>query len=162
MINVNMTSPEGVTLATGGKYCADNVKVTPTFEFAANAKRWTVTFASDVAADTKIVSADAWIAEHYADEGLVLVMIQRGAFVTASNIAFTVGTNNSDTSVMAQARRSVNDTTITSQVGVAMVSYGTNPAMGYFGTTSDGDVWLGGQSGRGYKAGEYTLIGFLR
>lgn len=29
MINVNMTDKAGVTLATAGKYCADNVKVTP-------------------------------------------------------------------------------------------------------------------------------------
>ena len=29
MINVNMTNKAGVTLATAGKYCADNVKVTP-------------------------------------------------------------------------------------------------------------------------------------
>ena len=29
MINVNMTGKAGVTLATAGKYCADNVKVTP-------------------------------------------------------------------------------------------------------------------------------------
>ena len=29
MININMTNKAGVTLATAGKYCADNVKVTP-------------------------------------------------------------------------------------------------------------------------------------
>ena len=32
MINVNMTEKAGVTLATAGKYCADNVKVTPSAE----------------------------------------------------------------------------------------------------------------------------------
>ena len=32
MINVNMTDKAGVTLATAGKYCADNVKVTPSAE----------------------------------------------------------------------------------------------------------------------------------
>ena len=32
MINVNMTGKAGVTLATAGKYCADNVKVTPSAE----------------------------------------------------------------------------------------------------------------------------------
>ena len=30
-INVNMTSADGVTLATGGKYCADNIRVKQTF-----------------------------------------------------------------------------------------------------------------------------------
>lgn len=32
MINVQMTSPEGVTLATSGKYCSDNVSVTPVLQ----------------------------------------------------------------------------------------------------------------------------------
>ena len=32
MININMTNKAGVTLATAGKYCADNVKVTPSAE----------------------------------------------------------------------------------------------------------------------------------
>ena len=29
MININMTNKAGVTLATAGKYCDQNVKVTP-------------------------------------------------------------------------------------------------------------------------------------
>ena len=32
MINVDMPTKEGVTLATSGKYCEDNIKVTPSFE----------------------------------------------------------------------------------------------------------------------------------
>lgn len=32
MINVDMPTKEGITLATSGKYCEDNIKVTPSFE----------------------------------------------------------------------------------------------------------------------------------
>ena len=115
MINVSMTGDSGVTLATAGKYCPDNVKVTPvstikntadataaaddilsgktayingakvTGSKADNVRKWTVTIASDLSADTVLVT-DAWIGQHYTDSNLEISYCKNESLQTTSNI----------------------------------------------------------------------------
>lgn len=69
-INVNMISPDGVTLATSGKYCEDNVQVVPTFWLAENARHWEYTITGAVSNSVVTVLQDDWLKEHYNDENL--------------------------------------------------------------------------------------------
>ncbi len=77
MINVKMTSPEGVTLNTGGKYCSDHIKVTPAFDFVTNAKRWNLEFETDSTVPTILVENDEWLAEHRNDPELVVAFVNK-------------------------------------------------------------------------------------
>ena len=70
MINVNMTSHDGVTLATSGKYCADNINVKPNFYLAEKARHWEYTITGAVSNSTVIVLQDDWLKEHYNDDNL--------------------------------------------------------------------------------------------
>ncbi len=74
MINVNMTSTEGVTLATSGKYCEDNIKITPTC--IPNYRKFTGEIVSTVTGDSSkaLLLTDPIIAEHYTDETLAITV----------------------------------------------------------------------------------------
>ncbi len=92
MLQVAMTAPSGVALDTSGKYCGDNVQVTPVFPFADNAKKWVVTLQSDtVASQPCTLLTDPWIAEHYADSNLVVAVIAQDPPAPASGKRY-VGT----------------------------------------------------------------------
>ena len=76
-INVNMTSSNGVTLATNGKYCADNIQVIPTFNFAENAKSWEFTLTKLEPNTNGIVLKDDWLKEHCNDANLCFYAIKQ-------------------------------------------------------------------------------------
>ncbi len=74
MINVDMTSTEGVTLATAGKYCAENIKVTasciPDYRKFTGEIVSTVTGVGSMA----LLLTDPIIAEHYLDEDFTVTV----------------------------------------------------------------------------------------
>lgn len=104
MLTINMTSPDGVTLATSGKYCEENVQVIPALQeksVTPGAIEQVVTADSgkvglskvtvaavpvddtfrrwtvDVPEDIRelgIIMTDPWLATHRADEGLHIVV----------------------------------------------------------------------------------------
>ncbi len=79
-MQVNMTSPDGVTLATAGKYCTENVHIAPAFDFLKCEKHWTAT----ITGQTSEWLTDAWLAEHRSDNELVLLIMPRTAIGSGS------------------------------------------------------------------------------
>ena len=69
-IPVDMTSSAGVTLATRGKYCPDDIRVTPAFIFAENAKSFEYTLTGTAPNSTGVALQDDWLKEHYHDDNL--------------------------------------------------------------------------------------------
>ncbi len=88
MINVNMTSSDGVTLNTSGKYCEDNIKVTPTFDISDNFKQFDITISFDLndlveMLDETFITGDSWVAQNYDKSSLNLVL-RKNSTVTES------------------------------------------------------------------------------
>lgn len=76
MIEVSMTSPTGVTMAAGGTYVPENVRVTPAFAFAENAKRWEIELVGSTSGSEGVLLQDQWLADHYSDANLCFVLIK--------------------------------------------------------------------------------------
>ncbi len=178
MINVKMTSPEGVTLNTGGKYCSDHIKVTPAFDFVTNAKRWNLEFETDSTVPTILVENDEWLAEHRNDPELVVAFVNKNTVLnnvssgswscvlvrnTPLRIESEDGSYTSNTRKCGYYIRKTNESETTT------ISYIREPlnsnSTGFYG----GQLWIeeGGtlclQNGATYpiKAGSYYVIAWL-
>ncbi len=78
MINVDMKSSEGVVLDTTGKYCPDNIKVVPVFDFAERARRWDIVLPEAIEESTTPIVVDEWLKQHRTDDNLVVLIFPKG------------------------------------------------------------------------------------
>lgn len=164
-IPVDMTSSAGVTLATKGKYCPDDIRVTPAFIFAENAKSFEYTLTGTAPNSTGVALQDDWLKEHYHDDNLCFYCLKvddrtnvyancrcntRGIF-TLENYYGTRFQGLSD-------RISINYTNEPFQYENAP---GTGSTAGFMYITSDGRLLYRNGSNVRWEDGTYRAIAWL-
>ncbi len=100
MHDIKMTSSDGIILNTSGKYCEDNIKVVPTFDFIQNSKRWIVEISVEQTTSYDVITEDQWLSEHYNDQNLRITMLPLEYTIPSARrvLGFCAGNKNYDLS----------------------------------------------------------------
>ena len=123
-------------------------------------KKWRITIASNIGTTkTNILSGDDWLAQHYNDENLIMVLLKDDGTPLENTMLMTLGTNKSYGNLASQASLRVTTTASYGVQGYYKISENGGPNS--IGVNSSGAVNLTGSNLYPYSAGNYTLCAFL-